>query len=521
MYLKTAAYAPLLARANKTFLKNSIVFLSAIVAFVSLIAACIIISLHLNDGTFVYPLDDTYIHMTIARNLAEHGTWGMNANVFSSASSSILYTLLLAVIFWIGGMNDLAPLCLNLLAALLVIGYFYRIAQSRGVSPSYFAFILVLLLVGVSMIPLTISGMEHTWQILIGLLFLYEGSRYIEADSRRLSWSLLFLSALAAMVRYEGIFLVCIIAFLMLLKGHRLQAALIVAMGFMPIILFGMYSLSQGGYFLPNSLLLKGHTPEVSFRGLYMLCVGWMIKLIEEPHLLIVFSALCFLFYLSLSQRGDKWKRENIIVWILVPLFIAHLTFAQTGWFYRYEAYLLAFSFFAFMMAEKHVGSVLKVWSVRHLSLRLKTVLVILAIPLLLRGSYTIRNTPLAMNNIYGQQYQMAAFIHKFDPSVGVIANDIGVISCYDNLRLLDLFGLASQRVLDLKRSNNFNKAEIEALALQKKMQMAIVYDYPEIIPDSWTKIGEWTIKHNVVCANNTVAVFSVGNSGDRKRIIK
>ena len=114
----------------------------------------------------------------------------------------------------------------------------------------------------------------------------------------------------------------------------------------------------------------------------------------------------------------------------------------------------------------------------------------------------------------------MAAFIHKFDPSVGVIANDIGVISCYDNLRLLDLFGLASRRVLDLKRSNNFNKAEIEALALQKKMQMAIVYDYPEIIPDSWTKIGEWTIHHNVVCANNTVAVYSVGNAGDRKRII-
>lgn len=520
MYFKIAASVPGVAKANKTFLKNSIILLSAIIAFVSLVSGCVIISLHLNDGHFVYPLDDTYIHMTIARNLALHGTWGMSPEVFSSASSSILYTLLLATVFYIGGVNELVPLCLNISAALLVIWYFYRIAQLRGASPAYFAFILVLLLGGVSLIPLTISGMEHTWQILIGVLFLYEAGRYIETERRRLSWSLLLLSALTTMIRYEGIFLVGIIAFLMLLKRQRLQSALTLVMGFLPILLFGLYSLSQGGYFLPNSLLLKGHTPELSLSGLYMFCVGWMVKLIQEPHLLIVFTVLCFLFFLSLYRPGEKWKLENITVWILVPLFIAHLTFAQTGWFYRYEAYLLAFSFFAFMMMEKQMSAILTVWSVRYVSLRLKPVLVILAIPLLVRGGYTMRNTPLAMNNIYSQQYQMAAFIHTFHPSLRVIANDIGAISYYNDLYLLDLFGLASRGVLDLKRSDNFNKEEIAALALRRKMQLALVYDYQEIIPDNWTKVGEWTISNNVVCANSTVAAYVVGHGRDEKRII-
>lgn len=520
MYFKTTGSVTELASDNQTFLKKSTIFLSALVAFAFLVLGCIMMSMQLNDGHFVYPLDDTYIHMTIARNLALHGTWGMNPEIFSSASSSILYTLLLAAAFYVGGVNALVPLCLNISAALLVIWYFYKIAQLRGVSSSYFTFILVLVLFGVSMIPLTVSGMEHTWQILIGLLFLYEGGRYIEANRRRISWSLLLLGALSTMIRYEGIFVVGILAFLMLLRRQRLQAALTVIAGFVPIFLFGLYSLSHGGYFLPNSLLLKGHTPELSGRGLYMFCVGWMIKLIEEPHLFILFTVLTLLFFLSIYRTGRKWDLENIIVWILVPLFIAHLTFAQTGWFYRYEAYLMAFSFFAFMLLEKHLGSLLKELSARYLSLRLKTLLMLLAIPLLARGLYTIRNTPLAMNNIYSQQYQMAAFLQKFHPSSRVIANDIGAISYYNSIALLDLFGLASRPVLDLKRAHNFTKPRIEALARNEKMDMAVIYDYSEITPDSWIKVGEWTIPHNVVCANSTVAVYATGKSEKKQRIV-
>lgn len=520
MYFKIAPSVPGVAKANRTFLKNLVILLSAIAAFLFIALCCIAISLQLNDGIFVYPLDDTYIHMTIARNLAVHGTWGMNPQVFSSASSSILYTLLLAAVFYIGGVNEFVPLILNMSAALFVIWYCYQVAQRRGVEPLYFLFILLLMVGCVSMVPLALSGMEHTWQILTGLVMLYESGRHIETGSQRIVWQLLLLSALVTMTRYEGIFLVGIVAFLMLLKGQRWQATLTVLAGFLPIVLFGLYSLSQGGYFLPNSLLLKGQMPELSLKGAYVFCVGWIIKLIEAPHLLILFALLCLLFVLSLSGSGNKWKLENITVWMIIPLFIAHLTFAETGWFYRYEAYLIAFSFFAFMLVEKRVGPLLRTLSLRYLSLGLKTVLIILAIPLLARGVYTIWNTPLAMNNIYSQQYQMANFIHKSHPAIGIIANDIGAVSYFNNVRLLDLFGLANREVLDLKRSNNFNKASVEALASRQNMQIALIYDYSEIIPDTWTKIGEWTIPHNVVCENSTVAFYLTDTAKDRQRII-
>ena len=49
------------------------------------------------NGTFVYTLDDAYIHLTIGRTLAEHGVWGVSPREYSSASSSPLWTILLAL----------------------------------------------------------------------------------------------------------------------------------------------------------------------------------------------------------------------------------------------------------------------------------------------------------------------------------------------------------------------------------------------------------------------------------------
>ena len=50
-------------------------------------------------GVFMYPVDDVFIHLELAHNLAKSGTWGINPDVFSPASSSILYTLLLGFFF--------------------------------------------------------------------------------------------------------------------------------------------------------------------------------------------------------------------------------------------------------------------------------------------------------------------------------------------------------------------------------------------------------------------------------------
>ncbi len=50
----------------------------------------------LESGHIIYPLDDAYIHMAIAKNFSKYGVWGINKEYFTSSSSSLLYTVILS-----------------------------------------------------------------------------------------------------------------------------------------------------------------------------------------------------------------------------------------------------------------------------------------------------------------------------------------------------------------------------------------------------------------------------------------
>src|SRR5687768_8676321 len=66
-----------------------------------------LVALYVAIGGWGFPLDDSWIHQTYARNLALNGEWAFPAGVPSAASTSPLYTVLLAVghalridVFW-------------------------------------------------------------------------------------------------------------------------------------------------------------------------------------------------------------------------------------------------------------------------------------------------------------------------------------------------------------------------------------------------------------------------------------
>ena len=51
------------------------------------VATSVNASLAGTHGVLVYAVDDAYIHMAVAKNLARHGIWGCTPFHFSSSSS--------------------------------------------------------------------------------------------------------------------------------------------------------------------------------------------------------------------------------------------------------------------------------------------------------------------------------------------------------------------------------------------------------------------------------------------------
>src|SRR3990172_7216000 len=86
------------------------------------------LSIRKNQGHFVYALDDPYIHMAIARNFARHGVWGVTRYEFSSSTSSLIWTLLLAAAYFFTS-SEYVPLIFNIACAIVLLAVAYSLLE--------------------------------------------------------------------------------------------------------------------------------------------------------------------------------------------------------------------------------------------------------------------------------------------------------------------------------------------------------------------------------------------------------
>src|SRR5258708_36139334 len=102
---------------------------SLLIAIAAFIIPIIIIEYPLlmsTGGLFPYPIDDSCIHLAIARNIAYHQVWGVSPHEFVSASSSVLYPLVLATVVRIFGVHLIIPFLVNVVAALALLAVMQR-----------------------------------------------------------------------------------------------------------------------------------------------------------------------------------------------------------------------------------------------------------------------------------------------------------------------------------------------------------------------------------------------------------
>lgn len=478
-------------------------------------------------GAFLYPLDDPFIHMQVARNLSLHGVWGINPQEFGSASSSLLYTVLLAVLFKIFSANVVIPFVVNIVTALVLLWVIHAWMLRQGVRALGRTVILLLVVVLTPLPTLIITGMEHTLQCLFFFLFLIGFSEALEKGGR-LPVSVYVYALLLVAVRYEGLFPV-FFACLMLLFRRRIGTAFLLGgVAFVPVVIFGVYSLTKGSYFLPNSVLVKSEGVPLSLKGMGTFLNDVLvnkltivkqqpgtigapppgISLLSTQRLLLILPLCGLLFLSDLRRRLSHFY----LLLLLTATVLLHLAFAATGWFYRYEAYLLLTAVVIVSVFFYQYGQGLwkgqRTWAGWAVAL----VAFALAFPLVLRSSAAFTKAKQACLNIHDQQYQMGQFLKRYYNKDVVAANDIGAIAYYTDARIVDLWGLGSIEVARARKGHYWTPDFLDSLARAKDAKLALVFDewFDPALLHKWTKVATWQIPNNVICGSDIVCFYAL-----------
>ncbi|MFH1145122.1 MAG: hypothetical protein V1774_11315, partial [Candidatus Eisenbacteria bacterium] len=323
------------------------------VVFALLLVAILLQSLHLTGGRLVYALDDAYIHMAMAKNLVRHGTWGVTPHEFSSSSSSPLWTLLVSGGFALFGLQAAIPLILNVVAALLVLGVAYVVLRrvDPGADGRVVFGLLLALIVVTPLVPLVMSGQEHLLHLATTLLFVHLAARRIvrprpPATSAAATWERVgfwVLPPVMMMIRYESGFLLAPVGLLLATRRRWREAVTLAALSLAPVLIFGWLGHAHGDYLLPNPIMRKASFPWRATGEMIKTATGYSAvrRLFVNPHLL--FPLLVALVWLAWPSRGRARAEGEgtTMLFIFVVALVLHLSFAEVGWFYRYEAYLL------------------------------------------------------------------------------------------------------------------------------------------------------------------------------------
>lgn len=489
----------------------------AIVAYGGLLIWVLLLAggiLYLNDGRFIYTLDDPYIHLAMSEGIYAGG-YGVNDSEPAAASSSILFPFLLA---WASpyAFHEYLPLAISLAAlagsVLCIRRFFAEIGFNASPAGRICATALTAsITIAMNLIGLAFMGMENSLQVTLELLALLGLIRALAHD--RIDWWLPAVLVLAPMVRYESTVLSGLALLALAGNGHR-KPAIVAGLAIFGVFgIFSLYLISLGLPPLPNSVMahssLANHA--VSGSGLAPIFLTATVQLIFKlAHIkgviLLIITVGMGWFALCAKRfsrpRADRWIAA---IWSLACA--VYLLSGQIGPTGRHETALFTLSTLIIIyLLRRQILDELDKRSFFRLSV------ISLAFLAAVGGNFVRGNwlVPIASNNIYEQQFQMHRLVTEYIRG-RVAVNDIGWVSYRNNAYVLDLWGLASTDALRARRAG-YTPESLERLTDEAGVELVMIYDtWFEALPvGSWKPMARlYTSKPAIYAAENVVSFYA------------
>lgn len=395
-------------------------------------------------GAVGFPLDDSWIHLHFARNLAEGAGFSYNPGVPVAGSTAPLWTLLLGLAFALGGPSVLLVKGLGVAATVAAALLTRAAVLGWGGAPAAGTAAALGLLAAGPVVWASLSGMEVPLAAA-----LVAGA--LAADSRRREVPAAALAALAPLARPEAVVFTALLA-LARPSGRRIALfGLLTAAALAPAVAF---SLATVGLPVPATAAAKVE------GGLLGLLSGarepWPRLLLDRP----AEFALDWVRWLwtthPLLPLGlvpalvVAWRRHGAalglpaLALVLHPVAMAWLAPYRGPGFQegRYSTHLLPL---AFVVLAAALGSR---WGPR----RTAAVAVWLALALVALLPAAERYGR-AVQNINAMQVHLGRWVDRhLPPRARLAVNDVGAIAYLSRREVIDLMGLVTPEIIPYRR---------------------------------------------------------------------
>lgn len=494
-----------------------------VVAGVSVLAR--IAAVHLCGGEFIYPIDDTYIHIAMAKALAVHGTWGVEAGKMAFCSSSPLWTLVLGGLYAVAGVREALPwylaLLFNLGAVVLVertVAAFtddWRVRLGGALAVAFAA----------PFVCTTALGMEHAMHGFFMLAALVASAGIPAGDGRR-TLAACLCAAAATGSRYESLFFLlplgvglCGLEVWRRWRGGKLsfpwRSVVFLAAAGAPVLVYGAWAIAMGGHFLPNSLLLKG-----SFRTLPGIVreISVLLSSVRPGCGFLYVLAVALVVVACMCRATAFWRIASASAVIAIG---GQLLFANVGQLCRYEAYLTATGAFAALGCVVSAGG----FGEKPKAYAPIAVLCIAGLVFFHRAKVEYAATVKASSDIRYQQVLMTRMLSEIpEADRGCIAlNDLGYMALHGGFPFVDIWGLGTQDVTEmlLKHPGTWLRTDIELIFRDHDVRYVAVFErwYPRrLMPEDTEDVAYLTLKDNTTCGADTV-VFRATSAKAAERL--
>ncbi len=456
-------------------------------------ALAFLASLYLTHGNLTYAIHAPYIHWAMVKHLANEGILSVDGFSYSSVSSSPLWLFLLAPFYALLSKSAFiyVSLLLNVVFQLISIVVIFKIIKLYTDKTLHYLY-AILLVLATPFLALSFGGLEHSLQIMLIMLFIYNLVQYFNDDkSKNVKLNMLLLAPFIVAVRYEDIALIIATSIILsiFLKEYKF-AFLLIASSLTLVAMFGFWS--EGAFslgFLPTSIGAK------SSEGISH--VSKFISNISYIHIITLIA-------LNIAILIDTYKKDRNLFYlssIYLMTFFVHLAFAQVGWLYRYEAYLVTFGLINILLYIYKYAMPKKLFIV---------LLLILIASNYKQIGFSIIKSILSTRAVYEQQIQEGLLANEFK-NYYIATDNIGTIPYFSSDKILDIHGLSDPRIINLKRVGSFNDNSKKALIKSENVDMIIAYKvrFKDDKIDGYKRVAIWKIDNNILNGDDEIEFWA------------